>query len=67
MATKQTKTLRNLTQTELKQKASDLEQAMFKVRFQKKTGQLADTSLIWKTRKELARTKTLLTQANARK
>ncbi len=56
------KELKNKSSTELSSKAKDLEAKLFKVRFQKTTGQLADVSSIWRLRKELAQVKTLLTQ-----
>lgn len=56
------KELKNKSSTELSSKAKDLEVKLFKARFQKTTGQLADVSSIWRLRKELAQVKTLLTQ-----
>lgn len=66
MANKQIKALRNLTQTELDQKVVGLENTLFQTRFKKSTGQLADTSQINKIRKEIARAKTIQTEAKGK-
>lgn len=59
MSKKNLKTLKTLAVGDLIAKAKELEQTIFKARFQKTTGQLADVSSIWRLRKELARVKTL--------
>jgi len=52
--------LRELSEEELKEKAKELGQELFNLRFQKATGQLGNTAMIPKTRKDLARVKTVL-------
>ncbi len=52
--------LRELSKEELEQKAKDLSQELFGLRFQKATGQLGNTANIPKTRRSLARVKTVL-------
>lgn len=59
---KEKKTANSLSLEELKTKASELEGQLFKLRMQKTTGQLANTSSIKVARKELARVKTFQTQ-----
>lgn len=54
--------LRNLSISELKQKETTLNQEIFNLKFQKSTGQLGNTSIIGKTKKDLARVKTILKQ-----
>jgi large subunit ribosomal protein L29 len=64
---KETKATKSLSLEELKTKDTDLNAQLFKLRMQKATGQLANTSQIRMVRKELARVKTFLTQKNAGK
>lgn len=45
---------------ELSEKEISLRQELFNLRFQKATGQLGNTSVIGKTKKDLARVKTIL-------
>jgi len=52
--------MRDLSVEELKGKETELRQAMFNLRFQKATGQLGNTAMIKKTRKDLARVMTIL-------
>ncbi|OGP97547.1 MAG: 50S ribosomal protein L29 [Deltaproteobacteria bacterium RBG_19FT_COMBO_46_9] len=52
--------LRALDKSGLKEKITSLGQELFNLRFQKATGQLANTALIGKTKRDLARAKTLL-------
>jgi len=52
--------LRELSVEELKEKERDLSQELFNLRFQKATGQLGNTAMVPKTRKDLARVKTVL-------
>ena len=66
MSKKALKTLKGLSSSDLGSKATELEQKIFKARFQKTTGQLADVASIWRLRKELARVKTLATTAAAK-
>jgi large subunit ribosomal protein L29 len=56
------KELREIDHQELVEKESSLRQEIFNLRFQKATGQLANTASIGKTRKELARIKTILNE-----
>ena len=56
------KELREIDQQELTEKESSLRQEIFNLRFQKATGQLANTAIIGKTRKELAKIKTILNE-----
>jgi large subunit ribosomal protein L29 len=52
--------IKNLSKTELKQKEIALTQEIFNLKFQRSTGQLGNTSMIAKTKKDLARVKTIL-------
>lgn len=54
------KELRNLSVEELKEKEHELSQELFNLRFQKATGQLGNTAMIKKTKRDLARVKTVL-------
>jgi large subunit ribosomal protein L29 len=54
------KELRGLAEEELKEKAKELGQELFNLRFQKGTGQLGNTAMIPKTKRDLARVKTVL-------
>lgn len=54
------KELRELAEEELKEKAKELGQELFNLRFQKGTGQLGNTAMIPKTKRDLARVKTVL-------
>lgn len=54
--------IKNLSIAELKQKEITLNQEIFNLKFQKSTGQLGNTSIIGKTKKDLARVKTMLKQ-----
>jgi large subunit ribosomal protein L29 len=56
------KELREIDHQELAEKESSLRQEIFNLRFQKATGQLANTAIIGKTRKELAKIKTILNE-----
>ena len=55
-----TKELRDLSVPELEERESSLGQELFNLRFQKATGQLGNTAMIGKTKRDLARVKTLL-------
>jgi len=61
MATKALKELKNLSTNELVVKERELEKTIFDSRMKKVTGQLSDSSTLWKLRKQLARVKTLQT------
>jgi len=54
------KELRNLSVEELKEKEHELSQELFNLRFQKATGQLGNTAMVEKTKRDLARVKTVL-------
>ena len=58
------KELRELSVEELKEKEREAKQELFNLRFQKATGQLGNTSVIRKTKKELARVKTVLNEVS---
>ncbi|RLB42706.1 MAG: 50S ribosomal protein L29 [Deltaproteobacteria bacterium] len=52
--------LRELSMEELLEKERSLKQELFNLRFQKATGQLGNTAMISKTKKDLARVKTVI-------
>lgn len=54
------KELREFSNEELKEKEKELGQELFNLRFQKATGQLGNTANIPKTKKDIARIKTVL-------
>ncbi len=54
------KELRDLSAEELKEKERELGRELFNLRFQKATGQLGNTAMLGKTKKDLARVKTVL-------
>ncbi|MBC8417599.1 MAG: 50S ribosomal protein L29 [Proteobacteria bacterium] len=54
------KELRELSVEELKEKEREASQELFNLRFQKATGQLGNTAMIRKIKKNLARVKTVL-------
>ena len=54
------KELRDLSKEELIEKENDLNQELFNLKFQKATGQLGNSSMIGKTKKNLARIKGVL-------
>lgn len=54
------KELRDLTTEELTLKEKELRQGVFNLRLQKAAGQMANTAGIVKTKKDLARVKTIL-------
>ncbi len=58
------KELRDLTREELGEKERELAQELFNLRFQKATGQLGNTAMIPKTKRDLARVKTVLRESN---
>ena len=58
------KELRDMGIQELEEKKSSLRQELFNLRFQKATGQLGNTATIGKTKKDLARVKTILNELN---
>lgn len=56
------KELREIDSQELVEKETSLRQELFNLRFQKATGQLGNTAIIGKTKKDLARVKTVLNE-----
>ncbi len=66
MAKKKLEAIKNFTAKELKQKLLDAQKALFEGRIKLATGQLENTAQLWKTRKEIARMKTFLTQKSAK-
>ena len=54
------KELRDLSAEELREKEQGLSQELFNLRFQKATGQLGNTAILGKTKRDLARVKTVL-------
>lgn len=54
------KELRDLSVEELREKEVELNQELFNLRIQKGTGQLGNTAIIGKTKKDLARVKTVI-------
>jgi len=57
------KEFRDLGAAELKEREGELSQELFNLRFQKATGQLGNTAVIGKTKKDLARVKTVLRES----
>jgi large subunit ribosomal protein L29 len=66
MAKKKIDALRNLSAKEMTQKVGEAQKSLFENRIKLSTGQLENTSLIWKARKEIARLKTFMTQKEAK-
>lgn len=56
------KEFRDLSVEELEARIKDLNHELFNLRFQKATGQLGNTAMIPKTKKDLARAKTVLNE-----
>ena len=56
------KEIREIDSQELVEKEISLRQELFNLRFQKATGQLGNTAIIGKTKKDLARVKTILNE-----
>ena len=54
------KELRELSVEELEERAKETGQELFNLRFQKATGQLGNTAMIGKTKRDLARVKTVI-------
>ncbi|MBW2029940.1 MAG: 50S ribosomal protein L29 [Deltaproteobacteria bacterium] len=54
------KELRDLSLEELRDREKELSQEIFNLRFQKATGQLGNTAMLGKTKKDLARVKTVI-------
>ncbi|MBS3764931.1 50S ribosomal protein L29 [Candidatus Bipolaricaulota bacterium] len=51
--------IRDLTDEELEEKVGELEEKLFNLRFQKSTGELDNTAELKKTKKDIARVKTI--------
>ncbi len=60
MANKASKEFRNLSKDEIISKIRDTEKGLFDLKIQKATGQLEKTATLWRSRKNLARLKTIL-------
>lgn len=56
------KELRELSEEELREKVNELSRELFNLRFQKATQQLANTAIISKTKRDLARVRTVLVE-----
>jgi large subunit ribosomal protein L29 len=54
------KELRDLSVEELREKEKELSQELFNIKIQKATGQLGNTAMAGKAKKDLARVKTVL-------
>ncbi|NQU13692.1 MAG: 50S ribosomal protein L29 [Desulfobacteraceae bacterium] len=52
--------LRELSEEELREKEKETKQELFNLGFQKATGQLGNTAMILKTKRDLARVKTVI-------
>jgi len=61
MATKHSQSLKNLSKDEMATKIRELEAQAFQAKMKKATGQLTDTALNWRLRKDIARLKNLQT------
>ena len=59
------KDLRELSVADLEKKVQDLNQEMFNLRFQLHTGHLENTARIGAVRKDIARTRTVLSEKQA--
>lgn len=67
MATKRFKEIKNLSKDELATKLRETAASLFQAKIKLATGQLADTSSMWRMRKDIARMKTLASQHPAGK
>ena len=56
------KELRDLSVEELREREKELYQELFNLKIQKATGQLGNTAMIGKTKRDLARVKTVLVE-----
>ena len=65
MSTKHFKELRNMSVDELKTRLRETEAQLFDAKMKKATGQLSETNMLWRLRKDIARVKMLQTQAKA--
>ena len=55
--------MRELSVEELKERVGELNQELFNLKIQKATGQLGNTAILGKTKRDLARVKTLLRES----
>jgi large subunit ribosomal protein L29 len=62
VAKKKLEGLKNLSEKEMTQKIGDNRKALFEAKIKLATGQLENTAMIWKLRKEIARVKTFMAQ-----
>ena len=58
--------LREMGAEELAEKLTELHQELFNLRFQKATGQLTDASRMRQVRRDIARTKTIMHEAESK-
>jgi large subunit ribosomal protein L29 len=65
VSTKRFTELKNLSKQELVSKVRETELQLFQARMKQATGQLQDTALLWRLRKDLARMKMLQGQVQA--
>jgi len=63
VATKRFKELKNLSKDELTAKGRELQKQQFEEKMKSVAGTLSDTATLWRIRKDIARVKTLQTQA----
>ncbi|HOF04738.1 MAG TPA: 50S ribosomal protein L29 [Syntrophales bacterium] len=61
-----TKELRDLHSDELKQKKAELDEELFRLKLRHASGQLDSTATLGKTRRDIARIKTILRQKEDR-
>ncbi|MDR3606574.1 MAG: 50S ribosomal protein L29 [Oligoflexia bacterium] len=59
MATKRFKELKNLSKAELLSQIRETESQLFQNKMKQATGQLTDTAMLWRLRKDIARMKML--------
>lgn len=59
MSTKRFKEMKNLSKEELVTKLRETEANLFKARMQHKTGQLGDTAMLWRLRRDVTWIKTV--------
>jgi len=57
------KELRDLSVEELREREGELKRELFNLRIQKATGQLGNTAILGKTKRDLARVKTVLKES----
>ncbi len=56
--------IREMSLEEMQQKAIDLEQELFNLRFQHATGQLENSVKLSQTKRDIARVKTIISETN---